>query len=68
MDEGYLQWYRDKGNGQLASNEVKANETMLGNWPLAQLPFSGIDDRNQKWMLLYSKYKVNATATYPVKS
>jgi hypothetical protein len=60
----YLQWYRDRGKGQQASTELKANETMLGSWPLAQLPFTNSQDREEKWNTLYNIYGINAMSFY----
>ena len=56
----FLQWFRDLGNGQQASDHFGATEVMNGSWPVAHLEIQAGDPTNL-WQRLYDTFGVNAT-------
>jgi hypothetical protein len=60
MRTPYLQWFRDQGKGQEASDDTKATEDFIGSWPIARLMCEDGKDAEQKWKYLISKFEVNA--------
>jgi hypothetical protein len=60
----YLQWYRDKGRGQEASDQFCATH-IVDYWPIAQLTFDSLDELRKVWAILLHDFGVNATTYFP---
>lgn len=56
----FFQWYRDKGNGQHASDVLGATESSVGYWPIAMLPCPP-EREYETWKRIYETFGVNAT-------
>lgn len=59
-DQAYLQWYRDRGLGQEASNCLNAEESMLGTWPIARLTIRTRRQQDHLWNKLFTEFQINA--------
>lgn len=64
-DHFRLQWYRDLGNGQVASDAVHAHESMIGTWPVAIWVCENKEEATERWWRLLQEYQINAMTYYP---
>ncbi len=54
-----LRWWRDKGNGQKASDYFVANE-VHETFPEARLPCANREEAEVRWQMLFNMFAINA--------
>lgn len=62
----YLEWYRDRGNGQQAADTFDAEQYEFGIWPMARVLCRTRDEAEMKWEGILAVYKVNAMTRHVV--
>ncbi len=56
----YLQWYRDKGNGQRAADCLDVIQRWEGSWPVARLVCHSHGEADILWWAIYKLWGVNS--------
>lgn len=57
----YLQWYRDKGKGQQATDDIPGIiETTCGAWLIAEWECDSQQEARDRWVFLLKRYEINA--------
>lgn len=57
----YLQWYRDKDNGQQVADTVPGVVQVIDIWPVARLVCKDRHEADAQWEHLFKTYRLNAT-------